>query len=123
VLYFAERLREQSMRRDAFVVNRVHPVFGDLPAADAIARSIDEWALPMRDGAGERLRVAAEDESRLGRQDALHLFALEGALEDEASGGSLEVRIPAFPYDIYELTRLSRVSDLLAPPPAPAARG
>jgi anion-transporting ArsA/GET3 family ATPase len=33
VLYFADRLREQSMRRDAFVVNRVHPVYGDVPAA------------------------------------------------------------------------------------------
>src|SRR6185369_7974776 len=31
VLYFADRLREQSMRRDAFVVNRVHPTYGEVP--------------------------------------------------------------------------------------------
>ena len=47
--------------------------------------------------------------------DAIHLMALEGALEDETTGGSLAVQVPAFPYDIYDLVRLSRVADLLAP--------
>jgi hypothetical protein len=42
-------------------------------------------------------------------------MALEGALEDETTGGSLAVRVPAFPYDIYDLARLARVSDVLAP--------
>jgi anion-transporting ArsA/GET3 family ATPase len=37
VLYFADRLREQSMRRDAFVVNRVHPIYGELPDASRVA--------------------------------------------------------------------------------------
>ncbi len=51
------------------------------------------------------------------RQDgpAIHLMALEGALEDETSSGSLAVHVPAFPYDIYDLVRLARVADLLAP--------
>src|SRR5262249_25923809 len=40
VLYFAERLREQSMRRDAFVVNRVHPVFGEVPSAADVERAV-----------------------------------------------------------------------------------
>lgn len=115
VLYFADRLREQSMRRDAFVVNRVHPVYGDVPAAQEVEGAIEARGLALGAGAATRLRRAAEDESRLGRLDQLHLMALEGALEDETHGGSLAVQVPAFPYDIYDLTRLARVADLLAP--------
>ena len=115
VLYFADRLREQSMRRDAFVVNRVHPVYGQLPDAAEVAAAIAARGLSLESGAAERLRRAADDEARLGKMDALHLMALEGALEDETTGGSLAVNVPAFPYDIYDLQRLARVADLLAP--------
>jgi anion-transporting ArsA/GET3 family ATPase len=115
VLFFADRLREQSMRRDAFVVNRVHPVYGKVPAVAEVEGAIAARGLAMNDGAAERLRRAADDETRLGKMDAIHLMALEGALEDETTGGSLAVHVPAFPYDIYDLTRLGRVSDVLAP--------
>ncbi|APR87066.1 Arsenical pump-driving ATPase [Minicystis rosea] len=115
VLFFADRLREQSMRRDAFVVNRVHPVYGKLPSMEDVSAELVERGLTMDGGAADRLRRAADDETRLGKLDAIHLLALEGALEDETTGGSLAVHVPAFPYDIYDLTRLSRVSDLLAP--------
>ena len=115
VLYFADRLREQSMRRDAFVVNRVHPVYGKLPAVSDVVEAIAARGLDLEGGAAERLRRAASDETRLGKMDAIHLMALEGALEDETTGGSLAVQVPAFPYDIYDLTRLARVADLLAP--------
>jgi anion-transporting ArsA/GET3 family ATPase len=115
VLYFADRLREQSMRRDAFVVNRVHPVYGKVPAAAEVEGAVAARGLAMGEGAAERLRRAADDETRLGKMDAIHLMALEGALEDETTGGSLAVHVPAFPYDIYDLQRLARVSDVLAP--------
>jgi anion-transporting ArsA/GET3 family ATPase len=116
VIYFADRLREQSMRRDAFVVNRVHPVYGRLPTEPDIEDTLRGSGLALGPGAANRLLHAAEDETRLGKQDAIHLMALEGALDDEAAGGSLQVRIPAFPYDIYDIQRLCRVADLLAPP-------
>jgi anion-transporting ArsA/GET3 family ATPase len=115
VLFFADRLREQSMHRDAFVVNRVHPVYGAIPAVSEVEGAIAARELHLDDGAAARLCRAADDETRLGKMDAIHLMALEGALEDETSGGSLAVHVPAFPYDIYDLARLSRVSDLLAP--------
>ncbi len=92
MLYFADRLREQSMRRDAFVVNRVHPEYGEVPGAAEVEAAIDARHLHLGDGAAERLRHAAEDETRLGRMDKIHLMALDGALEDETSGGSLAVR-------------------------------
>ncbi|MEO7327293.1 MAG: ArsA-related P-loop ATPase [Minicystis sp.] len=116
VIYFADRLREQHMRRDAFVVNRVHPVYGRLPTTPDIEATVREGGLALGPEAAARLLHAAEDETRLGKQDAIHLMGLEGALDDEAQGGSLQVRIPAFPYDIYDIERLCRVADLLAPP-------
>jgi anion-transporting ArsA/GET3 family ATPase len=114
VLYFADRLREQSMRRDAFVVNRVHPVYGDLPSAAEVEGALAAHRLALGPDAAERLRRVADEETRMGKMDQLHLLALEGALEDETSGGSLAVQVPAFPYDIYDLERLGRVADLLA---------
>jgi len=115
VLYFAERLRELEMRRDAFVVNRVHPNYGAMPTVGDVERAVSMRGLPLAEGAPARLVRAAEDESRPGKQDMLHLMGLESALDDEAAGGSLQVHVPAFPYDIYDIQRLSRVADLLAP--------
>jgi anion-transporting ArsA/GET3 family ATPase len=117
VLYFADRLREQKMRRDAFVVNRVHPIYGRLPGPAEVAAALAESDLPMGPGAAERLLQAAADESRLGAMDQRNLVALDEALAEERGGGSLRVDVPAFPYDIYDVARLSRVADVLAPMP------
>lgn len=117
VVYFADRLREQNMRRDAFVVNRVHPTYGDLPSEAEIAEVVAERGLTLGEGASARLREATDDERRLGKQDAIHLLALENAFDDDGEGTSLTVQVPAFPYDIYDIERLARVADLLAPKP------
>jgi len=115
VLYFAERLREQDMRRDAFVVNRVYPIYGRLAGAAEVESAIAEGALDLGPGAAARLLQAATDESRMGALDQQNLRALDEALADEQSGGSLRVDVPAFPYDIYDVARLARVADILAP--------
>jgi anion-transporting ArsA/GET3 family ATPase len=115
VIYFADRLREQSMRRDAFVVNRVHPSYGRLPDVEEIDAALTARGLHLGRDAAARLRRAADEETRLGKQDMIHLLALDAALDDEAAGGSLEVRVPAFPFDIYDIQRLAMVADLLAP--------
>jgi anion-transporting ArsA/GET3 family ATPase len=118
VLYFAERLRELRMRRDAVVVNRVNLKLGDLPSEQQIAEAVATRGLPLLGDAPSRLYRAAEDEARLGRRDGIHLIALEGALEDDGSGASLRVDIPAFAYDIHDLARLMRIADVLVPMPA-----
>lgn len=120
VLYFADRLRQQQMRRDAFVVNRVHPVYGALPGADEIAAALAERGVALAPGGERRLLQAAEDESRMGRLDHLNLIALEAALEDEQSGGSVRADVPAFPYDIHDVEGLARIADVLAPMPGAA---
>ena len=115
VMFFADRLREQQMRRDAFVVNRVHPSYGQLPGAGEVDAAVAQSGLGLGPDAAGRLRRAAEDESRLGRMDALHLMGLEAALEDEATGGSLLAHVPAFPFDIHDLSRLAKIAEVLAP--------
>ncbi len=117
VIYFADRLREQSMRRDAFVVNRVHPTYGRLPDVAEIDAALEARELHLGRDAAARLRRAADEETRLGKQDMIHLLALDAALDDETAGGSLVVRVPAFPFDIYDIQRLAMVADLLAPNP------
>ena len=117
VIYFADRLREQSMRRDAFVVNRVHPTYGRLPDVTEIDAALVARDLHLGRDASARLRRAADEETRLGKQDMIHLLALDAALDDEAVGDSLEVRVPAFPFDIYDIERLAMVANLLAPTP------
>ncbi len=115
VMFFADRLREQDMRRDAFVVNRVHPTYGRVPEVGEVEAALAKSGISLGPDAAARLRRAAEDESRMGKLDALHLVGLEAALEDEASGGSLLAHVPAFPYDIHDLERLSRIAEVLAP--------
>ncbi|EYF08926.1 Arsenical pump-driving ATPase [Chondromyces apiculatus DSM 436] len=114
VLFFAERLREQKMRRDAFVVNRVHPIYGALPEESALAAALEDDPVLGADAAARLLR-AADDESRVGALDQRHLVDLDVALASERRSGSLRVDVPAFPYDIYDVARLSRVADVLAP--------
>jgi anion-transporting ArsA/GET3 family ATPase len=115
VLFFADRLRQQNMHRDAFIVNRVHPAYGQMPDLADVQAAIKTHHLDLGPDAAQRLRQATEDERRMGKLDALHLIGLESALEDEAVGGSLLAHVPAFPYDIHDIDRLARIADVLAP--------
>lgn len=122
VLYFAERLRKQNMHRDAYVVNRVSPELGDLPNDDQINEHLLRRGIHLHDDATRRLRMALEDENRLGRRDALHLIALDSAIEEESGAKTRRVDIPTFAYDIHDLERLVRIADILAPPPGAPPR-
>jgi anion-transporting ArsA/GET3 family ATPase len=120
VLYFADRLREQQMRRDAFVVNRVHPVYGELQGTDDVVAAIAQGGLALPPDCAVRLLRAAEDESRMGKVDHLNLMGLDASLEDEQPGSTLRADVPAFPYDIHDIAGLARIADVLAPLPGKA---
>jgi anion-transporting ArsA/GET3 family ATPase len=111
---FAERLREQRMPRDALVVNRVHPVYGDDDGDTKTA--VAEWLgnAPHAGIDGGRLATNAQhalkDERALGRRDRLHLLAL-----DDEFAGALRVDVPAFAFDVHDVVSLSRIADILAP--------
>lgn len=115
VLFFAERLRSQGMARDGFVVNRVHPVFGQLSDTEDIRAALDRRGIELGPNGEERLLQAARDESLQGKIDSLHLLAFESVLETEERG-ALRVDVPAYPYDIHDIRSLANVADLLAPP-------
>lgn len=115
VLFFAERLKQQGMRRDAWVVNRVHPEYGALPSPSEIAKALSSRGVRLDPTAPGRLRKAAEDEGMLGKADALHLVGLEDAIRDEPSSQSASVRVPAFPFDIHDVAGLAKIAAILAP--------
>jgi anion-transporting ArsA/GET3 family ATPase len=112
VVYFADRLRQQGMRRDALVVNRVHPSYGELPSLDQVTAAMAASGVRLEAGGSERLRRATEDEARQGKLDALHLVALEGALDD---GDTLRADVPAFAFDVHDVAALARIAEVLAP--------
>ena len=114
VLFFADRLREQQMPRDAFVVNRVHPTFAATVDDLAVASALGQAELPDTPDWIAKLHKAAADESKLGACDQEQLRALASMLErDEAS--VLRVDVPAYPRDIHDIRGLARVAAILVP--------
>ena len=113
VLYFADRLRELGMPRDAFVVNRVHPKQpGNAEPAEvdaALARA--GLAKALGNDGGARVAMAARDDAILGELDARHLKLLEG----DAEGGVKPPRVdvPAFGKDVHDIAVLADVARLL----------
>jgi anion-transporting ArsA/GET3 family ATPase len=115
ILYFADRLRSQDMPRDGFVVNRVHPIYGEAQGGAEVEAAIETHGLTLDADAPERLRQAARDESGQGKLDQIHLMALDAALEDDEGGQALRVDVPAYPFDIHDVRGLAQVAELLSP--------
>jgi anion-transporting ArsA/GET3 family ATPase len=113
VLFFAERLRAQGMRADAYVVNRVHPPGGKLPSKAELERAIARRRLELDEGAPARILEAAREEARLAEIDRLELIALEEAFDGQAD--PLIAHVPDFPRDIHDVARLAWVAEHLAP--------
>ena len=114
VLFFGRRLREQGMRPDAYVVNRVHAPIAEIPDCPTVIETAHRHGLEMSTDLGERIIDAMKQEARLGELDRLHLIALEEAFE-EGYGAPPTVRIPDFPLDIHDVRRLVWVANVLAP--------
>lgn len=110
VIYFAERLKKDGMRPDAFVVNRVSP---ELSADEATVRRDVE-----RSNLGDATLVtasvqAARDAAYSAKLDRIHLMSLEPTIDDF---GVAMVKVPAFAMDVYDLEALSDVASTLVPP-------
>ncbi len=117
VLFFAERLEEQRMHPDAYVVNRMHDVSGDLGDAGEIAAAAARHGLDLSDDTIEHIAAAAQEEKRRGQLDRLHLIALDEVFSDTgtASKQPTIAYVPDFPREIHDLRRLMWVADALAP--------
>ncbi len=115
VVYFSERLESLRLPSDAFVINRVHvapPATYDLAE---IEQAIARRSVRMDDDAAKRLHDAVRDEAVQAALDAHHLTLLDRALDGSAAK-SIRVRVPAFPYDVHDLTSLDDVARILARP-------
>lgn len=114
VIFFAERLREQSMRADAFVVNRMHQP--DVNAEqDEIEEALERREIALGHEAAKRIGKAVDQERRQGELNRIHLFALDEVKTDDAASPAI-VHVPNFPRDIHDLERLAWVADVIAPP-------
>ena len=110
VLFFAERLREQGMPQDAFVVNRVH-VAPRTTATEADAvRGVTAHGLHLDEDGPTRLITALADEARQAKVDQGHLAKLTEALRGSQAR---RVDVPALAYDVHDVKTLAEVARVL----------
>ena len=115
-LFFADRLEEQGMHRDAFVVNRVHRRPRAHPGLEEIRASLSRHRLDLGITGAERLERALLDETELAETDAEELERLDRVLVAGRHGDKpTRVDIPALPSDVHDLGTLGGVAKLLCP--------
>lgn len=115
-LFFADRLDELGMRRDAFVVNRVHRRPRAEPTRSDIQGSMQRLGIDLGTDGAERLERALAEERELADEDSSALSELDRVLVPLASGKRpARVDIPALPSDVHDLGTLGGVAKLLCP--------
>ncbi len=115
-LFFADRLDEQGMHRDAFVVNRVHKPPRAHPSRDEIQRAIERHRLDLGASGVERLEQALAEETELAETDTAELANLDRVLVPGRSGKKpIRIEIPALPSDVHDLGTLGGIAKLLCP--------
>jgi anion-transporting ArsA/GET3 family ATPase len=108
--YFADRLRSDGMRVDAFVVNRVSPSFS--PDPGDVAAALAKRGIDASPGTVDKCAEALRDAARMGKLDRTYLLALEPIVEDARAPA---IQVPAFARDVYDLGALGEVAGILAP--------
>lgn len=112
VLYFSDRLREQKMPRDAFVVNRVNPRTSPTEDPALVAAALRRRGIVLEEGGEKRVVRAALEEAFRGELDAKQLEALDHALVN-APDRPVRVDVPAFAKDVHDLEALAQVARIL----------
>lgn len=109
VAFFADRLRQQGVLPSAFVVNRVHHKTDWDPNESDVSAALSANQLELGAGGAARIVAAARDEQQLADLDSMHL----SALDDRSGHGVTVVKVPDFPRDIHDVSRLAWVADVL----------
>ena len=115
-LFFAERLQEQGMRRDAFVVNRVHRKPRALPNLEQVRAAVARHGITLESNGPERLVRALNEESEHAKLDADNLGRLRTSLANGSGAPPVRIDVPALPSDVHDLSTLAGLSQLLCPP-------
>jgi anion-transporting ArsA/GET3 family ATPase len=115
-MFLAERLEQQGMRKDAFVINRVHRKPRFQPSREEIESALGRHQVSLGPNAPERLLRALDDELLSAEADGAQLLRLKGVLS-AAPGNAAPVRIdvPALPSDVHDLNTLAGIAALLCP--------
>jgi anion-transporting ArsA/GET3 family ATPase len=111
--FFADRLRDLSMPRDAVVINRLHPATGERPTAEAVRALLEERGLPLAGDGEMRVLRAFDDAARQGDLDRRHLGRLANLENGEER--PIRVEVPALIGDVHDLRALAKVAAALAP--------
>lgn len=111
VSYFAARLREQGMRADAVVVNRLQPSpeAAEPGAVQALAR---ELGLQLADHTVSNVLRAAADERARAAFETLQLRVLSAAL---GADPPQQIRVPVLAADVHDVLSLWNVAGRLFP--------
>jgi anion-transporting ArsA/GET3 family ATPase len=114
IRFFAERLEEQGMQPDAYVVNRVHRAPGGHPDLAEIREAIKRHEVKLESRGAERLDTAIHEEASQAQTDQQHLRSLDEMTQRQADVPRVE--IPALPSDVHDIRTLAGISRLLDPP-------
>lgn len=115
-LFFAERLEQQGMRKNAFVINRVHRRPRHVPSLPEITAAIAHYDLKLGATGPERLARALADEQQQAEADHHQLQRLRGVLSPEdGSPAPARIDVPALPSDVHDLNTLAGIATLLCP--------
>ena len=112
IRFFAERLRQMDMPRDAVVVNRVHRERTRRAERSEVVTEVERAGLGLGPDLAERVLAASDDEARQAELDRVHLAALADI--DDPSGRQVRAYVPAFAGDIHDIASLARVAAALA---------
>jgi anion-transporting ArsA/GET3 family ATPase len=109
VSYFAARLREQGMRPDAVVINRLQlaPEAADYSTVQAAAKGL---GVDLSRAATEAVLRAAEVDRVRARFEAQQLVTLDAAFE---STKTTLLRVPVLSADVHDVRSLSEVAGVL----------
>jgi anion-transporting ArsA/GET3 family ATPase len=109
VSYFAARLREQGMRPDAVIVNRLQP--NPEPATDASLQALaGELGVPLSAELVAAVQQAARDDRTRAAFEAEQLAGLPAVLGDVPPS---VLRVPVLAADVHDVKSLSSVARLL----------
>jgi anion-transporting ArsA/GET3 family ATPase len=111
-IFFAKRLEEAGMRRDAFVINGMRPLFAEPAASDKVLIAEAKKHLPPEldaERAIARMRRALDDARSRAIADRLEA----DRLKQRVGGDQLFVEVPFFEEDVHELRSLAQVAAYL----------
>ncbi len=109
-IFFARRLEEAGMQRDAFVINGMRPLFAEPAVGDRELAAQVAPHLPIDPTrAVERMRRALDDARTRAIADRLEA----DRLRQRAGAEQLYVEVPAFEQDVHDLAALAQVASYL----------